>query len=89
LTAIARLPTFGFSPSRADACDITEIIDRACWTGTNAFHTKIAFFTIDDVVVLVTYRFRWTTCFARIAANARFRIDEMLLQKASLPARFH
>jgi hypothetical protein len=34
--------------------------------------------------ILVTYRFRCTTCFACIAPNARFRIDEMLLQKASL-----
>jgi len=41
-------------------------------------HAKIAFRTVDDVVSLVTYRFRRTTCFARIAANARFRIDQML-----------
>jgi len=53
-------------------------------THGNAIHTKIAFSSIDnDVVVIVGDRFNRTCIFTGMAADTYFRIYKMLLDRLS------
>jgi hypothetical protein len=55
--------------------DHTPIVDRACWTGRNAFETEVAFGGIDEEVTLKIL-------------NAEIAFYDQIAQKRSFMSRY-